>query len=59
MGSQRAGHDWVTKDNNDPSTEIKLCRQIPQGLSEDTLFQWENEFIDFSAWEEHKIQLLV
>lgn len=36
----------------DPSTEIKLCRHIPQGLPEDTLFLGENEFIDFSASRE-------
>lgn len=30
-----------------PSTEIKLCRQTPQGLPEDILFLWENELLTF------------
>lgn len=43
----------------DPSTEIKFCRPIPQGLPEDILFLGENEFIDFSASGEHEVQLAV
>lgn len=43
----------------EPSTEIQLCRQTPQGLPKDILFLWENELIDFSALEEHEVQLLV
>lgn len=43
----------------EPSTETQLCRQTPQGLPKDILFLWENELIDFSALEEHEVQLLV
>lgn len=43
----------------DPPTEIKLCRQTPQGFPEDILFLGENEFIDFSASEEREVQLVV
>lgn len=43
----------------EPSTEIQLCRQTPQGLPKDILFLWENELIDFSALEEHEVQPLV
>lgn len=43
----------------DSSAEIKLCRQIPQGLPEDILFLGENEFIDFSASGEHEVRLSV
>lgn len=43
----------------DPSTEIKLCRQTPQGLLKDIPLLGENDFIDFSALGEHKAQLSV
>lgn len=42
-----------------PTQKIKLCCQIPQGLTEDRFFLWENEFIDFSASGKDKVQVLM